>query len=248
VKAQLRAELFKLRSTRTTLGLLAALVGLVVFVVLLHAIGLPVKELSRESNQLIVLGRGEFLAALFAALLGALSITSEIRHGTIRPTVLITPWRGRVVIAKVLASTVVGAALGFVASGLAVGLGVVALRGRDITVHVTGGDYVLLVAGGALAAALWAAIGVGVGAIVRQQVPAVVGLCAWLLFVEGLLVGDVAGVRKIGRFAPGAAGQALSGQFPGVLLSAGVAGLLLAGYAIIASIGGWQAFLRRDVS
>jgi|GEM_PF-4457417 len=36
--------------------------------------------------------------------------------------------------------------------------------------------------------------------------------------VEGLLIGDVAGVRKFGRFAPGAAGQALSGQFPGVLL------------------------------
>jgi hypothetical protein len=47
--------------------------------------------------------------------------------------------------------------------------------------------------------ALWAVAGLGVGALVRNQVPALVGLCAWLLFVENLLVGNV---PDAGRFAP----------------------------------------------
>ena len=101
---------------------------------------------------------------------------------------------------------------------------------------------------GAVAAALWAAIGVGVGALVRNQVPTTIGLCAWLLFVEGLLVGDVAGVTKIGRFGPGAAAAALSGQDPGELLAPGVGLLLLVFYAAAASVVGLLATTRRDMS
>jgi ABC-type transport system involved in multi-copper enzyme maturation permease subunit len=247
VKTLLRAELFKLRSTRTTLGLFASMLGLIVLVELLHGLGLPVDRLGERSNQLMVLGRGEFLAALFAALLGALSITSEIRHGTIRPTFLVSPRRSRVIAAKVYASTLMGAGFGLAGSALAAGVGVVALHARDIGVALDGGDYALLIVGGATASALLAAIGAGIGAIVRHQVPTLIGICAWLLFVEGLLVGDVAGIRKVGKFAPGAAGQAFSGQFPGVLLSAAAAGLLLAGYAIAAAFAGGIVTARRDV-
>src|SRR6266511_6389838 len=75
----------------------------------------------------------------------------------------------------------------------------------------------LLVLGAAVAAALWAAIGVGVGALVRHQVPALIGICAWLLFVEGLLAGDLVGLGDVGRFLPGAAALEISGQEPGTL-------------------------------
>lgn len=67
--------------------------------------------------------------------------------------------------------------------------------------------------------ALCAAIGVGVGAVIRNQVPVLVGICAWLLFVENLLVGDIGGVGNIGRLLPGAAGKAISGQDPDTLLA-----------------------------
>jgi hypothetical protein len=49
------------------------------------------------------------------------------------------------------------------------------------------GDFAQMIAGGAAAAALWAALGTGVGAIVRSQVGAVVGLCVWLLLIETVL-------------------------------------------------------------
>jgi ABC-2 type transport system permease protein len=249
VRARLRAELLKQRSTRTGAALFTGMLGLVLFVVLLHGFGLTAEQLGGASDQLMMLGRGEFLAALFAALLGALSVTSEIRHGTIRPTFLVSPWRGRVVAAKVWVSMLIGAGFGLAACALAAGAGTAALRLRGIEIEVDGGDYALLVAGGTAAAALWAAIGVGLGAIVRDQVPTLVGLCAWLLFVEGLLVGDVAGVtQNVGRFAPGALGQALSGQDPDTLLAPGLSALLLALYAAAAAALGWVATTRRDVA
>jgi ABC-2 type transport system permease protein len=249
VRAQLRAELLKQRSTRTGLGLVAALLGLVLIAELLHGFGLPAERLASTSAQLMVLGRGEFLAALFAALLGALSITSEIRHGTIRPTLLVSPTRGRVVVAKVVVSTLIGAVFGLAASALAAGVGTAALRWRNISVQLDGGDYALLLAGGAAAAALWAAIGVGLGAIVRDQVPTLIGISVWLLFVEGLLVGDVAGpdISDVGRFAPGALGMAASGQDPGTLLAPALGALLLLLYALAAAAAGWLATKRRDV-
>lgn len=248
MRALLRAELLKQRSTRTGLGLFAAMLGVVLLAVLLHGFGLAAADLGGPHVQLMVFGRGEFLAALFAALLGALSITSEIRHGTIRATFLVTPWRGRVVAAKVLASIPLGTGFGLVAGAVAAAAGTAALRARGVDIQLDRGDYMLLVVGSAAAAALWAAIGVGVGALVRDQVPTLIGICAWLLFVEGLLAGDVAsGLGGVGRFLPGAAAAAISGQDPGTLL-APAAGLVLLGlYAAAAALAGALAISRRDV-
>lgn len=248
MSAALRAELFKQRSTRTGLGLFGSMLGLVLLVVLLHGFGLAAGNFDSTSKQLTVLfGWGEVFGTLFAALLGAMSITGEIRHGTIRPTFLVTPLRRRVVAAKVWASMLIGAGFGLVAGALAAGVGTVALRARGIDVQLGAGDYALLVAGGAAAAALWAAIGVGLGAVVRNQVPALVGICVWLLFVENLLVGDIAGVGNVGRLLPGAAGKAISGQEPDTLLAPGVGLVLLALYAAAAAVAGSLATSRRDV-
>ena len=247
MRAQLRAELLKQRSTPTGLGLFAAMLGLVLLAVLLHGFGLAAENLGGASEQLMVFGRGEFLAALFAALVGALSITSEVRHGTIRPTFLVSPWRARVIAAKVCVSMAIGAGFGLAASALAAGVGTTALRLRGIEVQLDGGDYALLLAGSGPAAALWAAIGVGIGAVVRHQVPTVVGLSAWLFFVEGLLVGDVTGVGDVGRFAPGAAASAITGQEPDTLIAPATGLLLLAFYAAAAALAGSLATTRRDV-
>ena len=245
--AQLGAELLKQRSIRTGLGLLATMLGLVLLAVFLHGFGLSAEDLRGTQVQLMVFGRGEFLGALFAALLGAMSMTAEIRHGTIRSTFLVTPQRGRVVAAKVATSMLIGTGFGFVAGAAAVGAGATALQARGIDVQLDGGDYVLLVLGSAVAAALLAAVGVGVGALVRNQVPTLISICAWLLFVEGLLVGDVGGLGDVGRFLPGAAASAISGQDPGTLLAPATGLLLLACYAAATALAGALVTSRRDV-
>jgi ABC-2 type transport system permease protein len=244
VRAQLRSELLKQRSTSTNLGLLSAMLGLVLIAVVLHVFSISVEELVDSSNQLMILGRGEFLGALFAGLLGAMSITAEIRHGTIRPTFLVNPWRGRVIAAKVGASTLIGGGFGLVASALGAAAGTALLGARGVDMQLDGGDYALLIAGGTAASALWAAIGVGIGALVRNQVPTLIGLSAWLLFVEGL-VGE--GVMNVGRYAPGLLGMAVSGQEPDTLLAPGLSLLLLALYAAAAAAAGLVATNRRDV-
>jgi ABC-2 type transport system permease protein len=250
VSAQLRAELLKQRSTRTGLGLLAAMLGLVLFAVLLHGFGLPAEDLGDGSEEQLtrLFGPGQNLGTLFAALLGALSITSEVRHGTIRPTFLFTPARARVVAAKVWVSSLIGIAFGLAASAITAAVGTAALGARGVDVALDAGDYALLLAGGAAGAALWAAIGVGIGALVRNQVPALIGICTWLLFVEGLLAGDLlGGVSDVTRFAPGAAAAALGGQDPDSLLAPSVALALLALYAAAAALAASLTTNRRDV-
>ncbi|MBI2761105.1 MAG: ABC transporter permease subunit, partial [Chloroflexi bacterium] len=135
MNAQLRAELLKLRSTRTNVGLFSAMLGLVLFVVLLHGLSVPVERISRGSDQLTaVFGWAGLLGSLFAGLLGALSITGEFRHGTIRPTFLVTPRRGRVVAAKVWASMLIGSAFGLIAAAVATGVGSAALAARGLEI------------------------------------------------------------------------------------------------------------------
>lgn len=244
--AHLRAELLKQRSTRTNVGLLATMVGLVLIAVLLHGYGLPAGDVESRSKQITVLfGWGEVLGSLFAALLGAMSITGEYRHGTIRPTFLVTPQRGRIVAAKVWASILIGTAFGLTASAVAAGAGSAALAARGLDVQLDGGDYTLLLAGGAAAAGLWAVIGVGLGAVARNQVSTIVGIFVWLLLVEGQLVDNI---PDLGRLAPGALGRALSGQDPATLLAPAVGLVVLVLYAAAAAGAGWMAATRRDVA
>jgi ABC-2 type transport system permease protein len=224
------------------------MLALVLLAVLLHGLGLPADNVDSTSEQLtMVVGWGEKLGAVFAGLLGAMSITSEIRHGTIRPTFLFTPQRNRVLAAKVLVSMFFGGAFGLIATALAVGAGSAALAGRAIEGQLDASADALFLAGGTGAAALWAAIGVGLGAVLRNQVPTLIGICAWLLFVEGLLVGDVAGVGDVGPFAPGAAAAAISRQDPDKLLAPAVGLALLVLYAAGAALAGALATARRDV-
>lgn len=243
---QLCSELLKLGSTRTGLGLFLAMLGLVALVVGLHALALPIDTLAAGSGQLQVLVQGQRIASLFAGLLGALSITGEFRHGTIRPTLLATPRRGRVMAAKVWAGVLVGIPCGLAAAVVAAGVGIASLAARGLEIGLDGGTYALLIAGGTAASALWAAIGVGFGAVMRRQVPTVVVLCIWLLFFEGLLFGDL-GLSDVGRFLPGALAMAVAGGGQ-PLLGPGLALLLLTLYAVVAASAGSILMSRRDVA
>lgn len=244
MSGQLRAELLKHRSTSTNPGLFLAMFGLVLLAVLLHGLALPADRLASASDQVQVFRFGSLLGALFAGLVGAMSITGEIRHGTIRPTFLFTARRGRVISAKIVASGLVGTVFGLAAVGVAVGIGSAALAARGIAITLHGGDYTLMPAGGIAAAALWAPLGLGLGALLRNQVATLVAIFLWLFFIENLLIDFVPGV---GRFAPGAAAAAMTGLDAETLLAPALGAALLALYAAVAAAAGTVATLRRDV-
>src|SRR5262249_10557134 len=209
-----------------TVYLFLAMFGLVALAVTMHVVALGADDLSSRTHQLEVFQVGSRAGMLFAGLAGAIAFTAELRYGTIRPTFLVTPRRSPVLGAKLAISALVGIVFGLLAELLMAADATVAFAARGIDNQLTGGDYLQLLAGGATAAALWAVAGVGVGALIRNPVTALVGLCAWMFLVEST---SESFVPDFARLLPGSAGLALAGNTDE--LSAVVGALLLVLYA-----------------
>jgi hypothetical protein len=239
----LSSELLKMRTTRTNLWLAISMVGLVLLFVLLQALLTNRFDIELASKQRELLATGG-IAALFAALVGLLAITSEFRHGTIRPTFLFTPRRERVVGTKLVASLLLGLTLGAVAEGLAFGVGFIVLAARGASLTMDTNDILLVVFGTLGMSALWAALGVGVGAVVRNQVLGIIGVIVWLFIVENIIYGLA---PSVGRFGPGQAGAAMTGDPSENLLSPGVGALVLIGWVAVAGALGLFFVAHRDV-
>jgi hypothetical protein len=90
----LRAELFKLRTTRTFAAIAATAVGLSLLLVTLTAT-------LQDDNDPRTLFTSDF-SSFFILLLGAIGMTGEWRHRTITSTVLAAPDRLRLLAAKTL--------------------------------------------------------------------------------------------------------------------------------------------------
>ena len=151
---------------------------------------------------------------VFPVLLGALAVTSEFRHRTLTPTFLAEPHRSVVLGAKYASQLVLGAGFGVIAFATSVATGAAALAAFGLDTALDESDTWALVGRGVLAMALWATIGVGLGALVPNQVAAIVIVIAFTQFVEPILrlaasLNEV--TANIGQFLPGAASDALVG-------------------------------------
>jgi len=244
VSGQIEAELLKIRSTRTTIGLALGMIALTLLFALLSGLLTKAPHLMNSQDQVGLLSVGS-LSGVFSALAGIMLITSEYRYGTIRPTFLFSPRRSRVLAAKLAAGLLAGLALGVAGEALGFGIGIAILEARGIPYAPGTGTTALLLGGTLAASALWGAIGVGLGAILRSQVGAIITLLAWGFVVENLLF---AFVPSVGRFAPVHAQNGLFGLTTKHLLSpAAGAATLIAWTAALGAVGVVLA-ARRDVS
>lgn len=241
---QLQAELLKIRSTRTTLGLVAGMIALILLFSLLSGLLTKAPNLVSAEDQRGLLSVGS-LAGVFSALAGVMLITSEYRHGTISPTFLFDPRRSRVLAAKAIAALLAGIAFGIVGEALGFGIGSLALHARGIPFALTTGQAALMLGGGLAAVALWSVIGVALGAIVRSQVGTIIGLLAWGLIVDNLLF---AFVPSVGRYSPNRAENALEGLTTKHLLPATAGGAVLLAWAAALTIASILTTARRDVT
>lgn len=182
---------------------------------------------------------------MFAALAGMLLVTREYRFGTIRPTILFSPKRSRVLAAEVLVGALAGIAFGVIGEAIGWAIGYAVLDGRGITVVLSSGDILLLTLGGLAGAALWGAIGAGLGAIIHNQVGGVIALLAWGLVVDNLLFGLV---PSVGRFVPDRASDALMGLRVHHLLSPGAGGIMLIAWAGVPAVLGIALSVRQDIN
>jgi hypothetical protein len=192
-------------------------------------------------------------------LLGALATTGEFRHQTLTPTFLATPRRGLVLAAKTVTLVLVGAGFGVVALTASVGIGGSVISAFGVDALLLNSEMWLLAARAVLAMGLWAAIGVGLGVLVPNQVASIVIVLAFTQFVEPLLrlaASFVEITAQIGNFLPGAASDALVGASVFTLANpAGAAsldwwqgGAVLLGYALVATVIGYAVSWKKDVT
>ncbi|MDW3215631.1 MAG: hypothetical protein R8G01_16645 [Ilumatobacteraceae bacterium] len=241
----LTAERLKLTSTRTTWWLAAALAGIVTLAAVVHFLSFDAAFVDEASEQQSILTDiGVTMGLVFAAISGSLAITTEFRHGTIRPTLLKQPDRTAIVSAKLVTQAVIGATLAACAAAYATGLAALLLDARGLRFALDAGDVTRLVVGASVGGVLFAAGGLALGTVVRNQVPVVVGLLIWVLFIENLLR---AGAPDVGRFAPGSLARAIAAPGAGALTSPVAAAATLAAVVVALVLTARTTFTHRDI-
>jgi ABC-type transport system involved in multi-copper enzyme maturation permease subunit len=202
---------------------------------------------------------GQFLSVLVAMLLGVHVVTSEIAQRTATTTFLVTPRRERVIVAKLTAAGTLGALFWLIATVLGGIVTPIFVASQHLRAAQFGPDVVRAVLLGLLAFVLWAAFGVGLGAVVRNQVAAVVAGIA--IYVGGFAVLELIFHGLFDLFhqswllgtpviAPAVASQVMLTPAPAFPHAppqwAGA--LILAGYALALAAAGIFQTCRQDVA
>ncbi len=242
-------ELLKQRTTRTLVGGIATapvIAGLVT-IAILSAAGKHGNDPLSPDNLVQVLGAPATAIALIAIVLGVLGMAGEYRHQTITTTFLASPNRRNVVMAKLAAHSITGAAMGVLSLTVSAAIAVPWLHSSGVDIQV-GGDAVRVAAGLVVSTALYASLGVSIGALIRNQTAAAAVVLIWLLAVEGL-IGNLLGSSEFVRWLPAAAGRALVHVGPtGDGLSLPVATTVFSAYVGVFAAAGARFTLHRDIT
>ena len=240
----MKTEFLKLRTVRTPLLLLAA----AQLVVLAGVSGLFISgaDLNDPATPLRAIGHSG-LVSMFSLVLGIIGVAGEYRHKTITDTYLGTPRRGRVITAKLATYAIAGAVFGLVSALVAFAATAIWLAGKGSSLDLSDRAVWRTLIGCVIWNACFAAIGVGLGALVRNLVGAVAVALAWIALVEGI-VGQLVG--DFDRWLPFNSGLALEDvPTPSVdLLPQWGGGLVLAAYALLFALLAVSTTVRRDVS
>ncbi|MGH3587890.1 MAG: hypothetical protein ACRDQ0_16370 [Pseudonocardia sp.] len=210
MKGAVHAEFRKVVSTKVWWGLLIPLVLLSAVVNLFG--GAFSAALPADGALPLLLGSLAYalgLTGVFAVVHGVVAAAAEHRHRTITTTLLTTPGRWRVLLAKMAVSAGFGVlyAVATVLVGMATGL----VSAADAAVPATG-PLLATIAIGVVVTALWGAAGAALGTAVGNLVGALVGALLYLMLVERLVSMVLAGaespaVQAWSPYLPGNAGE-----------------------------------------
>ena len=242
---QTRAELLKIRSTRTTLGLALGMIAIILLFVLLTSLlqlhlepdrqGGPAQPVQHRQLRRAVLGARRRSAGHRASIASA---RSGRRSSSTAALAGRSPRRSPPACSP-------GSCLAVVGEALSLGVGALVLNSARHLVRAARSRLRLLTLGTLVGTALWGAIGVGLGMIVRNQVGAIIGLLAWGFVVENLLF---ALAPSVGRLTPGEAQNAFMGLTTSHLLSPAAGGAVLLAWTVVMCLAGTALTARRDVN
>ncbi len=225
------SEWLKARSLRSTWYITAGVVGAVVGIGTINAVGAALGKANPQAPADPLAGAltGIGLAQLLAAALGILAVTGEYATGTIRPSLSAVPRRRALVVAKAF----VTGALTFVAGVAAVAavaasftLAHVITDREALAANATEPTVLRALVGAAVYLGLTTVVGAACGWLVRSTMGAT-ALVAAILYLPGLLALVVPGGNDAAPYLPANAGSALLQLGPTTLLSP------LAGLAVL---------------
>jgi ABC-2 type transport system permease protein len=253
VNTAVRAEVRKLTTTQVLIWMIVLSVGLsLVFSGLFSGFADDNSPSARPIE--VILNFTSGFPFLVASILGVIGITGEYRHLTVTPTFLSVPRRGTVVSAKLLTYLVTGLIIGVLSAGSVLALATPWLSARGFTIDLGSSSTIRIIVGVIVASAIYGIFGVGLGALLRNQVAAVVGLVIYLFVAEPIL-SSIPKVRAAYPYLPGGAASALTqtsdpNATPGgyTLLDSWQGGLLLLAYGLVFAILGSLLTVRRDVT
>jgi ABC-2 type transport system permease protein len=243
----IRSEFRKILTTRNPRSLLLIGSGVIALLTWASIHGSDTATLPLDQQIFLRLVVPQVMFTLILVL-GIRGFTDEFRHGLIVPTLLATPERRRVVGAKLVAVGVTAAVMTTVAEVVALGVGSAVMTSEGITITAAAGPLARELGLIVVASVAWSAVGLGIGALVKHQVAAIVGSLVWLLIGENLVGAFLPSVAK---FLPGSASSSMIGQAVdgGTVLLPALVGAAVFGAWIVGLVtAGGVALERRDIA
>ena len=242
-----RSELFKMTTTRATKILLGLAIFLPVAIYILTLI-FAFDGGVMDSPAIVNIASSAPLVALLLGVVGVMCATQEYSQGTIRITLVATPNRFRVYVAKLLTTlfiSVVSTVVLFVFSLLATQL---VLDSRGVQFELIGND-IRVVASFFLITVIVSIFGFSLGLIFKSGPGAISSVLLWPTIAEGMIFGllSVATQKNVFRWAPIQNGFQLVSEFQmDDSNSWSIALLLFVGFVAVFAIAGASLFMKRD--
>jgi ABC-2 type transport system permease protein len=255
----LKAELLKISYQRAMWGLLLA-------AVLFSALGTGASAfaIDRFSEDLAggTLSETPYVDAvyanavsgyIFAMLVGVLIVAGEFHHGTAVATFIAVPKRSRVLLAKMVAAGIAGLVLQGVAAAMGFLGGYLALLAYPDAASPSIDIFINTSLASLVSGVVLGILGAAIGALVRSQVLALVGVLLWLFAIEPIVIvllpeianysltGLITGIISLDLQT-----EALNVDF-GAYLPPLTATLFLFGYAVVFALVALISSMRRDI-
>ncbi|WP_433003373.1 hypothetical protein [Kribbella sp. CA-294648] len=250
----IRGEFAKLLSTRLWLWLLLATMALTALFASLNIAfnddpDTLAPPLASAAGQRLLFGTAAGGAQTLVAVLAAIGMTGEYRHRTATTTFLTTPHRSQVVAAKLITYALTGGAYGIACVAVVTAIAWPWLTALGIDPTLTGNGIPATVAGVIAAVTAFAVLGVGLGALLRDQVAAVVGLLVYL-FVAEPIVTRISALQDWAVYLPGPSASALT-QITLTdqdFLAPWQGGAVLVAYGLVVAAAGLWRTVRVDLT
>jgi ABC-2 type transport system permease protein len=246
----IRAEFTKLRTTQVWFWLLLAAVAVTVLLLVAQLAPSDGVHNYRQAVDALTVSGSAYVVVF---VLGVLGVTTEFRYQTITATVLVTPSRWKLISAKLITYALVGAVYALICVVIEMAVALPWLSSKGIDISLTSAHVPRALLGVFAAVALFGVVGLGAGALLRNQIVAVSVGVIFLLVINNVLLA-IPGVKHIFPYTPVGAVDSLfvvtgSRDANGITLLPGGGGVLvLLLWAFIPALIGAGLTMNRDIT